>query len=40
MICIEPITHYPDLEKQQYSEKNLRISTGNEKFLTEIIPFK
>ncbi len=40
MICIEPISHYPDLEKQQYSEKNLRISTGNEKFLTEIIPFK
>ena len=40
MICIEPITHYPDLEKQKYSEKNLRISTGNEKFTTEIIPFQ
>ncbi len=40
MICIEPITQYPDLEKQKYSEKNLRISTGKEKFITEIIPFK
>lgn len=40
MICIEPITHYPDLEKQKYSEKNLRIATGNEKFETEIIPFE
>jgi len=39
MICIEPITHYPDLEKQKYSEKNLRISTGSEIFFTEIIPF-
>lgn len=40
MICIEPITHYPDLEKQNYSEKNLRISKEIEEFMVEIIPFK
>jgi len=40
MICIEPITHYPDLEKQSYSKKNLRTSNGKELFTVEIIPFQ
>lgn len=40
MVCLEPITQYPDIETQNYSEKNMRISNGKEVFLVEIIPFK
>ena len=40
MICIEPITQYPDLETQNYSEANLRISNGEELFSMDITPFK
>jgi galactose mutarotase-like enzyme len=40
MICIEPITQYPELEKQSYSEKNMQISNGKEIFSITIMPFK
>ena len=40
MICIEPITQYPDLETQNYSEANLRFSKGKELFSIDINPFK
>jgi len=40
MICIEPITQYPDLETQNYSEANLRISNGEDLFSMDITPFK
>ncbi len=36
MVCIEPITQYPDLENQQYSEKNMRICNGIAHFSVEI----
>ncbi len=36
MLCIEPITQYPLLETQKYSEKNMRISTGKEFFSCDI----
>ncbi len=36
MLCIEPITQYPMLETQKYSEKNMRISTGKELFSVTI----
>ena len=40
MICIEPITQYPNLKTQSYSSKNMRISKGKEVFLIIITPFK
>jgi hypothetical protein len=40
MICLEPITQYPDLDTQRYSEKNMRISNENDLFSIEITPFK
>lgn len=39
MVCLEPITQYPDLESQSYSEKNMRISKGIEVFSVEISTF-
>ena len=36
MLCIEPITQYPMLETQKYSEKTMRISTGKELFSVTI----
>jgi galactose mutarotase-like enzyme len=36
MLCIEPITQYPLLETQNYSEKNMRISSGKELFSVTI----
>ncbi len=39
MICMEPITQYPDLENQKYSESNLRLLKGKELFTVEIRPF-
>jgi len=38
MLCIEPITQYPDLEKQLYSKENMRISRGKEIFSISINP--
>ena len=32
MLCIEPITHFPELSTQNYSEENMKISTGKEVF--------
>ncbi|WP_299156292.1 aldose 1-epimerase [uncultured Tenacibaculum sp.] len=32
MVCIEPITQYPLLTTQKYSEENMRISTGKDLF--------
>ena len=32
MLCIEPITHFPELSTQKYSEKNMRLSTGKNRF--------
>lgn len=40
MICIEPITQYPDLDNQCYTEKNLRLSKGKDNFSIIISPFK
>jgi len=40
MICLEPITQYPDLDTQSYSENNMRISTGKDLFSVLIIPFR
>jgi len=39
MVCLEPITQYPDIETQNYSEKNMRISNGKEMFSVELTPF-
>jgi len=39
MLCIEPITQYPELINQKYSEKNMRISSGKETFSIEITPY-
>ncbi|WP_299119406.1 aldose 1-epimerase [uncultured Tenacibaculum sp.] len=36
MVCIEPISHYPLLTTQKYSEKNMRISTGKDLFSVTI----
>ena len=36
MICIEPITHFPELKTQNYSVENMRISTGKEEFSIKI----
>jgi len=36
MVCIEPITQYPDLEKQQYSEKNMQICNNTKEFSVKI----
>ncbi len=40
MLCIEPITQYPDLEKQEYSKENMQLSKGNEIFAIDINPIK
>ncbi len=40
MVCLEPITQYPDLSTQNYSEKNMRISSGKEVFSVVISPIK
>lgn len=37
MVCLEPITQYPNLETQNYSEKNMRISRGEEVFSVVIL---
>lgn len=39
MLCIEPITHFPQLSSQKYSEENMRISTGNDIFSIRIKVF-
>lgn len=40
MVCMEPITQYPDLKNQNYSESNLRILQENkELFTVKIAPF-
>ncbi len=39
MICMEPITQYPNLENQNYSESNLRLLKGKELFTVKITPF-
>ncbi len=39
MICIEPITQYT-IKTQDYSEKNMRVSNGKEKFTVLLKPFK
>ncbi len=36
MICIEPISQYPNLKTQKYSEKNMKLANGNEGFIVEI----
>jgi len=36
MVCLEPITQYPLLETNKYSEKNMRISSGKELFSCNI----
>ena len=36
MLCIEPITHFPELSTQKYSEENMKISTGKEVFSVHI----
>ncbi len=36
MLCIEPITHYPELETQKYSEENMFLSTGKDFFSVSI----
>ncbi|MCK5678816.1 MAG: aldose 1-epimerase [Flavobacteriaceae bacterium] len=40
MVCLEPITQYPNLETQNYSEKNMRISRGEEMFSVVITLLK
>ncbi len=40
MLCVEPITQYPNLEKQKYSEENMRLSKGKDMFTVELKPFK
>jgi galactose mutarotase-like enzyme len=32
MVCIEPITHYPLLNTQKYSVKNMKIANGIDDF--------
>ena len=32
MLCIEPITHFPELSTQKYSEKNMCLSAGKNHF--------
>lgn len=32
MLCIEPITHFPELSTQKYSEENMYLSSGKEFF--------
>jgi galactose mutarotase-like enzyme len=39
MICIEPITQYPDLQNQKYSTENMRLSSGLEKFQIKLKPY-
>ncbi len=36
MLCIEPITHFPKLSTQKYSEDNMKISLGKEVFFVKI----
>lgn len=38
MVCIEPITQYPE-KSQIYSEDNMKISSGKEEFSVEIVPY-
>jgi len=40
MICLEPITQYPNLKTHSYSSKNMRISRGKELFSVVITPIK
>lgn len=40
MVCLEPITQYPNLETQSYSKKNMRLSKGKEVFSIVITPIK
>jgi len=40
MLCIEPITQYPNLKKQKYSEENMRLSNGKDVFTVQLKPFK
>ncbi len=40
MVCIEPITQYPTHKTQKYSEKNMSLSDGNEKFSVLLKPFQ
>jgi len=40
MLCIEPITQYPTLETQNYSEQNMSISSGIEVFSVVLTPFQ
>jgi len=37
MLCIEPITHFPELSTQKYSEENMHLSTGNQVFSIKIM---
>ena len=30
MICIEPITHFPELKTQNYSEKNMNLNSSKD----------
>ena len=36
MICIEPITHFPELRTQNYSEKNMNSNSGKDCFSVTI----
>ena len=36
MLCIEPITQFPELNSQNYSEKNMRLSSSKELFSLKI----
>ncbi len=40
MLCIEPITQFPDLIKQQYSQANMSLSSGKDMFSITIDPVK
>jgi len=40
MICIEPITQYPNHKTHKNSVKNMKLSKGNEKFIVQLKPLK
>ncbi len=40
MLCIEPITQFPDLVEQQYSQDNMSISNGKEIFTVFVNPLR
>jgi len=40
MVCLEPITQYPNLETQNYSKNNMRLSKEKEVFSIVITPIK